>query len=827
MMDSATQMLRRGWTSLRGNEPDDAVRPAPRVKTPTVLQMEAVECGAASLAIILAHYGRIVPLEDVRAACGVNRDGSKASNMLKAARSYGLVAKGYKRTPEALRTMEGPMIVHWNFNHFLVLEGFKGDIVYLNDPATGPRTVTFEEFDEAFTGVVLTFEAGPEFEPGGSRRTLWAALGRRLEGSGRAVAYILLAGLALVVPSLVVPTYSKIFVDEILIGGGQSWLRPLLLAMGTTAVVMGLLAWFQFSTLLRLETKLASSTSGQFFWHVLRLPFQFFTQRYGGEVGSRVAINDKVARVLSQELATSMISGLMVVFYAALMIQYDVVLTLVGVVIAGLNIVTLRFVSRRRKDANQRMLQENGKLMGVAMGGLQTIETLKASGTESDFFTRWAGHHAKSVNAKQRLGLSTQVLNVVPPFLLSINVTVILGLGAIRVMNGEMSMGMLVAFQALMLSFIGPVNTLVSMGGEYQETEGDMNRLDDVLNYDIDETHQAAIEGDRPAESARHPSRGDGATVDAPSVSVPSSTDHPSPDHSSPDHSSPDLLSTDASDAAGEPGATGESAEAHPPGPAGGALLDEAGHVPAGTTLPAKLEGSLEMRDVSFGFNKLEDPFIEGLNLKLEPGMRVALVGGSGSGKSTVARLVCGLFRPWSGEILFDGIPREEVPLDVLNNSFAVVDQEIFLFQGSIQDNLTLWDDTVPEADVVEASKDACIHDVIAERPRGYASDIEEGGGNFSGGQCQRLEIARALAGRPSIMVLDEATSALDAATEKIIDDNLRRRGCTCLIVAHRLSTIRDCDEILVLDQGRVVQRGTHDGMLEEGGPYARLIKEY
>lgn len=731
-----------------------------RVKTPTVLQMEAVECGAAALGIVLEYFGRVVPLEELREACGVSRDGSKASNMMKAARSYGLTAKGYKKQPSSLKEMQGPMIVHWNFNHFVVLEGFRNGDVYLNDPASGPRVVSEGEFDESFTGVVLTFEPGPEFEEGGTRRSLFQALRARLEGSGNAVLYVLLAGLALVIPGLVVPTFSKIFVDDILVGGAHGWIRPLLLAMGITAVVLIALTWLQQNYLMRLETKLASSTSGKFFWHVLRLPFRFFTQRYGGEIGSRVGLNDKVARMLSGRLATTMLSVIMVAFYAALMIQYDVLLTLIGVGIAGLNIAVLRYISRKRKDANRRLLQERGKMMGAAMGGLQTIETLKATGSESDFFTRWAGHHAKTINAQQQLGRYSQALTIVPPFLLSVCTAAILGVGALRVMDGQMSMGMLVAFQSLMASFISPVNDLVSMAGKYQEAQGDMDRLDDVLRYEADRDPEIDSQIEELA------------------------------------------LSTVI-------GGRADSNEA------------------AASTLSAKLEGHLELRDITFGYNQLEDPFIDGLNLELTPGSRVALVGGSGSGKSTVGRLVCGLCKPWSGEIRFDGVPREQMPLSILNNSFAFVDQDIFLFNGSVMENLTLWDDTVPESDVIDAARDAAIHEAVSQRPHGYHSEVKEGGRNYSGGQQQRLEIARALAGRPSVMVLDEATSALDVATEKVIDDNLRRRGCTCLIIAHRLSTIRDCDEIIVLDYGTVVQRGTHDDMLERGGPYANLIEKY
>ncbi len=716
-------------------------KPARRIKVPTVLQMEAVECGAASLAMVLEYFGLIRPLEELRTACGVSRDGSKASNVIKAARKYGLEAKGFKREPARLKTMQPPMIVHWNFNHFLVLEGFKKGNAYLNDPAMGPRTVSEEEFDESFTGVVLMFKEGPEFVKGGKRPSLIGALHARLTNAALAVLFIVLAGLAMVIPGLVIPTFSKVFVDDVLVKGLQDWVRPLLVAMGGTVLVYGLLVWLRQYYLLRLETRLALGTSSRFLRHVLRLPMGFFTQRYAGEVGGRVGINDRVAQLLSGELATTILNLVMIAFYGFLMIQYDVVLTAVGISIALLNLVALRLVSRKRVDLNQGMLQDRGKMMGVAMGGLQTIETLKATGSESDFFTRWSGYFAKVNNTEQKLGLYTQVVTAVPPMLMAINVALILGVGGMRIMDGQMSMGMLVAFQALMISFITPINGLVNLGSTLQEVQGDMNRLDDVMRYDVDQqfSEEAAV------------------------------------------------------------------------------VYDE--------TMPAKLIGHLELKNVSFGYSPLDPPFIENLNLTIRPGERVALVGGSGCGKSTIAKLVCGLYKPWGGKIRFGGKLRTQIPRSVMNQSFSVVDQDIFLFEGTIRQNLTLWDDSIPEADVIQAAKDACIHDVIAERAGAYASNVDEGGRNFSGGQAQRLEIARALALNPTIMVLDEATSALDPTTEKIIDDNIRRRGCACLIIAHRLSTIRDCDEIIVLDRGKVIQRGTHDQMIAVDGPYKRLIE--
>ena len=709
-----------------------------RVRVPTVLQMEAVECGAAALAMVLAHFGRFVPLEELRVACGVSRDGSKASNMLKGARAYGLVARGYRREPSALTDLPLPMVIHWNFNHFVVLEGYRRGHVFLNDPAAGPRVVTDREFDEAFTGVALTFEVDRDFERGGVRRRLIAALRSRLAGSFPALAFVVAAGLLLVVPGLVVPTFSRLFVDDVLVNGTADLVRPLFLAMASAIAVLGALTWLQHRYLLRLETRFAVGTSSQFLWHVLHLPMRFFTQRFAGDIGSRVAINDRIAHLLSGELAASFISTCMAVFYAWFMWQYDRALSVVALSTAGLNVLALKYFSAKRVHLNQQLLHDHGRMLGTAMAGLQSVETLKAMGAESDFFARWSGYQAKAVGTEQRLKVRSEILSAVPRLLMPISAALILGIGGLRVMDGTVSMGMLVAFQALMLGFITPLNKMVDLGSTLQEVEGDVARLDDVL----------------------------AAPADAPP--------------------SPDETSTFAS-------------------------------------LP-RLAGYLELRGVTFGYSPLDPPLIENFNLSLRPGSRVALVGGSGCGKTTIARLVCGLYEPWSGDVLFDGHTRKELPRRLMTNCFSVVDQEVFLFEGSVRDNLTLWDTTIEEADMVRAATDACMHDEISARPGHYYGSVEEGGGNFSGGQRQRLEIARALVTNPVILVLDEATSALDPTTEALIDDNLRRRGCTCLIVAHRLSTIRDCDEIVMLERGRVVQRGTHDEMKAVSGPYSRLI---
>jgi NHLM bacteriocin system ABC transporter peptidase/ATP-binding protein len=716
--------------------------PRHRKQTPTILQMEAVECGAAALAQILACHGRWVPLEELRMECGVSRDGSKANNVLKAARKYGLEAKGYKyETLDKLYALEFPVILFWNFNHFVTLEGFHGEKVFLNDPAQGPRVITLQELDDSYSGVVLTFKPGPEFKKGGESPSMIPALRRRLVGSESALVYVVLCGLLLVIPGLVIPTFTRIFIDDYLVGAQEWMIQPLLWAMAVTIVIQGVLTWLQKHCLLRLETRLALNTSSQFFTHMLRLPTAYFGQRFAGEIGSRVLINDKVAKVVSGKLATTIVDMTMTVFYAMLMSAYSVSLTLVVVGISLLNVAAVKLAVRLRTDASQRLMQDEGRLTGTSMNGLQMIETIKATGSDSEFFARWSGYYAKTVNGEQLLQVLSQVAAMVPPFVQTLSTAAVLVLGGVKVMNGELTVGMLVAYQMLLGSFTRPLTTLVQSGSTLQELSADMNRLDDVLRYPEDPQY----------------------------------------------------------------GQTREALQFEPQ--------------------QVKLSGRIELKNVTFGYSPLEPPLIDDFNLKVEPGQRIALVGSSGSGKSTVAKLVAGLYEPWSGEVLFDGMPRKYIPRDLIVNSLAVVDQDIFLFGGTITDNVTMWDSTISARRVSTACRDAAIAEVIEVREDSYRSRVQEGGGNFSGGQCQRIEISRALVGDPTIVVFDEATSALDPATELHIDDSMRRRGCTCVVIAHRLSTIRDADEIIVMEHGKIVQRGTHDDMKDIDGPYKALIE--
>ena len=742
--------LPRRWQRKKTNRPAGARR----AHTPTVLQMEATECGAASLGMILGYYGRWVSLDVLRIACGVSRDGSKAANVLRAARSYGLEAKGWRKELDTLGTLVVPFIVFWNFNHFLVVEriDYRRKLVWLNDPALGPRRVSLPEFDEGFTGVCLTFQPGPDFVAGGRPPHLRDSLGPRLASSADTLSYVVLTGLLLVVPGLAIPAFAKAFVDSILIGGNDRWLVPLLIGLLLTAALRGALTWLQQIQLTRLLMKLSLVQMAGFFWRVLRLPMAFFTQRHPGDVNNRVMANDRIARLLSGELSSSAEGLLRVVFFAVVMASYDLTLMAIGVGLSLLNLIALRSVARRREDTSRRRAKQQGLLDAASTGGIALIETLKASGLERDYFQRFAGLLANYNNTDQSLAATSNVLNMLPTILSGLINAAILGLAGLRVIEGTMTVGDVVAFQSLMQSFSEPINGLVNFGGQLHTVKGDLARLDDVINNPV------------------IPRLADTAAV------------------------------------TGEPN-IGERLEV------------------GLATHGSKLAGMVEMRSVVFGYSRLEPPLLDGVDLRVGPGQRVALVGGSGSGKSTIARLLSGLYEPWSGTILYDGVAFANIPHQVFAASVAAVDQDIFLFEGSVRDNVTLWDRSLADAEVSDALADAGVLDAVATRAGGIASRVIEAGRNFSGGERQRLEIARALVGQPTLLILDEATAALDTLVEAEILENIRRRGVTCIIIAHRLSTIRDCDEIILLDRGRIVGRGTHEALLDGNDGYRHLLQ--
>jgi ATP-binding cassette, subfamily C, bacterial len=740
------------WLKHSGEKPKKK-----RVRTLTILQLEEVECGAAALGIVLGYYGRYVPLAELRQECGVSRDGSQPASIVKAARRYGLRAKAFKKEMAQLTQMRFPVIAFWNFSHLLVIEGFGKDNVYLNDPATGPRTVSRREFEEAYIGVVLVMEPGPEFAKGGRKPSVLRSLIERLQGSVGTVALTMLLGFLLVIPGLALPVFSQVFVDQILVEDRMDWLRPLLLGMLVTTLIQAFLFAQQKRYLRQLQIKLAAGMSSQFFWHMLKLPIGFYTQRFPGEIAGRVKLNDKVAQAISGSMAETLISVVMAVLYLLVMFAYSWILATIALGLATLNMVALGRAEGWLEEHYMQIDKDDGKLEGMGIAGIQSMETLKASALESDFFSRWAGHLAKSINNYREIAIVYEVLQILPVLTTMLTTTLVLAVGGWQIMEGQMTIGVLVAFQSLLTSFQLPINQLMGFAITLPTLAGNLMRLDDVLANTTDSPFKRSSRGIDEQRST--------GVEGKPLQSFPSS------------------------------------------------LLQ-----------PIRLTGHVELRNVTFGYAQVNKPLIENFSCVVRPGQRVALVGGSGSGKSTVAKLVAGLYEPWSGEILFDGQLRQEIPRSILVNSIATVEQEVFLFSGTVRDNLTLWDTTVTDAQLRRACMDARIQDVILAMPGGHNGKLSEGGINLSGGQRQRLEIARSLISNPSILILDEATSALDGETEQLIYASLQQRDCSCLIVAHRLSSIKDCDEIIVLDRGVVVQRGTHDQLMQMGGFYAELV---
>lgn len=769
------------------------------VRTPTVYQMEASECGAASLAMILGHFGCFVPLEKLRIETGVSRDGVNAKNMLAAARKYGLTCKGFTKTLEDTLVMKTPVIVHWNFNHFVVFEGIKHGHAYINDPAYGRRRLTIDEFDEGFTGVVLTFEKGKDFKHSRRPVTLPQFVAKRAFEEYASIKWLFFTGLILTIPGIILPLLSEVFVDDILGEGRTNWVSWLLVMMIGTMLFQLVFTWIKSGVLMFLQAKVLLKSSYKFLSRLLRLPIAFYDQRMAGDLVQRVDNNNNIATFITGQLADVGLSLILSTFYLIIMLFYSVPLTLIGVVNVGIGSVLSLITSKVLSNFTLKSEQDSSKLAGSFYSGMSITSTLKASGAEKEYTSRMLGYYAKCAGNDQRIGRYQQLLGTIPGVLQQIVSILILMKGGEYVMNGALSTGMLLAFNQMLSGFTDPVNKIVGFFQQFQTLRADIARVDDIEKYEL------AQQFENDDLNARKKSLGKKIQSDAEDVALKFAKEV--------NKRSDDIIRL-RSRITNRPSLIVKLAD----------RMLQYHDVNKAIPEDKKLMGKVEMRSVTFGYSLLDKPLIEDFDFTAQPGMRIAFVGTSGCGKSTIAKLLVGLYDPWEGEVLLDDTPIREISQHAINASVAMVNQDITFFSGTVRENITLWNPHILENDIINAAKDACIHDTITQFPGAYNYHLTEGGGNLSGGQKQRMEIARALVLNPSILILDEATSALDAIVEKQVVDNIRRRGCTCIVVAHRLSTIRDCDLIMLMENGRVVQSGTHNSMKDVDGPYRRLI---
>lgn len=722
-----------------------------KVKTPIIIQMEALECGAAALGMVLGYFGINVPLEQLRVECGVSSNGTNALSVVKVARKYGLEVKALRCEISELKDKKFPAIIFWNFNHFVTLEGIHKNKVYINDPAYGRKIISWEDFDEAFTGIVLTFEKSENTKKIKREKTAIGVILEHIkniaqsEDSSRTMIFLGVFNFYLFLSGLITPCFQRFFTDQILVQRLTGQFKPLLLAMLLQMIILVLLNFIKTKFSMRFGINLAVNQSTSFIKKIFRLPMEFFTQRIPGEISQRIDMAENISDFLSNKAMSFFVEVFSIVFYLVIMFVYDRILTVTCLISLSINY-GLYYAMRNSLNTNSiKLSQEQCKLGGQVMSGIFMIETLKANGLENDFFDNWSGQQAKYSLEYQKASKLSMIIEVIPGFISNVTRIMVLVVGAFRIINGSMTIGMLTAFQIISENFSSSIAMIMDLLKNYHKINAEVNRIDDVINY-------------------------------------------PDAKRFYDDFNSPEEVQNRIS----------QSSE--------------------------KLSGKVELKNVSFGYIPLTPPFIKDFSLTLSPGKRIAFVGATGCGKSTLGKLICSLYSAWDGEVLFDGKPTSEIPRKIFSNSIGCVDQDIFLFEGTIKENLTMWDETISDEEIIRACKDACIHDIISERPSGYYSKVEEGGMNFSGGQRQRLEIARALCRNPSILVLDEATSALDAVTEQKIEENLTKRGCACIIIAHRLSTIRDADEIIVLHKGEVKERGTHRQLLRKNGWYKMLV---
>jgi ATP-binding cassette, subfamily C, bacterial len=715
-----------------------------RVKTPIFIQMEAVECGAACLGIILAYFGKYVRLEELRIACGVSRDGSSALNILKAGKNYGLDVHGYHKEIEELFDVPLPFIAHWGFNHFVVIEGFSKKAVFINDPNYGRRKITYLDLDINFTGVILTLSPTSSFTKSEAPPFIYQDVLKRIGSMKWGVFFLSLIGLLLIIIPLSMAAFSQVFLDYLLQGKLLGWKWYFIFGMTTICLTTLILNTLKQKILNGFYLKMSLQLSTEFFLHIISLPLSFFAQRFGGEISYRMGLNDNIAQTMVKTIADGFLNIILACVFGFILFYYDVVIATVALSIVCFNLILIWFLYRSRLEAYACLQQAIGKSSAFSIGGLSVIETLKATSSETKYFSRWMGYYTKLMNTIQLISQRDGISGVAPIVLGNIANLTVLMVGIWRIMNGQLTIGMLVAMQILAQNFINPVFNLLGLMFSLQLFKVDSARINDVLDYPKDPIFQKEQEK---------------SISNTQQLSV------------------------------------------------------------------SKLSGYIEVTDLAFGFNPNAPPVFKDINLSISPGKSVALVGPSGCGKSTIAKLIAGLYAPLTGEIRFDGALRTELPRELITNSLCMVEQDTSLFTESIKDNITLLEAHPMQSDLIAAAKDACIHEDILNRKGGYDLILEQNGSNISGGQRQRIQIARALYRNPSILVLDEATSALDSDTEAEVMKNIRRRGCSCLIVAHRLSSIKNCDEIIVILNGTISQRGTHLQLLQQPGLYKTLVE--
>ena len=708
-------------------------------RVPVVLQLEALECGAASLAMVAAYYGKWVTLEKVRTDCGVSRDGSSAANIVKAARNYGFKVNKYMRDPESIRKKGVfPCIIHWNFDHFVVLNGFRGRYAYINDPARGTVSVSEEEFDRAFTGITINIVPGEAFQPDGNRQSVLYAAVKKLRMTGTGLEVAGAASFLLALIGILYPIMSGFFIDELLDGHGSRLRFGFTVVMLILAVLQLAAAWIQTIYQLRAKGKLSVIGCSTYMWKVMQLPMEFFSQRSVSDVFIRMDMLESLAASLTNLFAPLVMNTVTIVLCIVLMLRQSPVMTAISVCALVVNLFLSGFIARTHENTVRVMERDREKLNAETLSGLSMIETIKVSGAETSYFEKWSGFQAAANTQKVRSERADTLLSKISEVLAQIAYFVLMLLGLRYVMQSRFTLGAVWTFLGFLSLLMSPVYSVSGARKQLQTMRTQFERVEDILQN-----------------------------------------------------------------------------------PSNSSIADP----PAGMTEGIyKLKGDIELKNLTFGYSRLAEPVIRNFSFSIRAGSSVAVVGASGCGKSTLSKLISGLYEPWEGEILFDGKRRNEISREVMTGSVAVVDQDIMLFEGTIEHNIKMWDKSIEDFEVILAARDAQIHGDVMAREGGYQAKLAADGRNLSGGQRQRLEIARVLAADPSIIILDEATSALDAKTEYDVAHSITNRGITCIIIAHRLSTIRDCDEIIVLDKGSIVERGTHEALMKRGGRYKELV---